>query len=85
MKLIAGSYSILRRREHESRTVFLYNVTEDSQEIYDLRLALISVFIKFSMSHPILLITYDYNLCVTVEKCKKFITFFLSLIMNHSL
>jgi len=36
MKLIAGSYSILRRREHESRTVFLYNVTEDSQEIYDL-------------------------------------------------
>lgn len=37
MKLIAGSYSILRRREHKSRTVFLYNVTEDSQENYDLR------------------------------------------------
>lgn len=37
MKLIVGSYSILRRREDKVRTVFLYNVTEDSNELYDLR------------------------------------------------
>ena len=37
MKLIAGSYSILRRREHKTHTVFLYNVTEDTNELNDLR------------------------------------------------
>ena len=37
MKLIVGSYSILRRREHKQHTVFLYNVTADSSEVNDLR------------------------------------------------
>ena len=37
MKLVVGSYSVLRRRHDKRQTVFLYNVTEDSNELFDLR------------------------------------------------
>jgi len=36
MKLVVGSYSVLRRRHDKRQTVFLYNVTEDSNELFDL-------------------------------------------------
>ena len=37
MKLVVGSYSILRRRYHHEKTVHLFNLTEDTNEEWDLR------------------------------------------------
>merc|ERR1712025_1205929 len=36
MKLVVGSYSILRRRHHSEKTVHLFNITEDTNEEWDL-------------------------------------------------
>ena len=50
MKLVVGSYSVLRRRHDKRQTVFLYNVTEDSNELFDLRYYyLIALNIEFKL------------------------------------
>lgn len=47
MKLVVGSYSVLRRRHDKRQTVFLYNVTEDSNELFDLRYFKIEITLYF--------------------------------------